>query len=101
LGSTNQGFTHSAPDTSHLVWRVADTVRDEEIQVFKDKREGNSNGKVVMAVDILATGEAKLWSSSIANFNRKICAMVNGHIYEDEEDTIPPLQVTLEEPAEG
>jgi len=52
-------------------------------------------------VDILATGEAKLRSSSLATFNRKICAMVNGHNYEDEEeDTIPPSQLSLEEPSD-
>ena len=79
------------------MWRVADTVRDDELQIFKENREGNL--KVKAAVDILAIGEAKLRSSSIATFNQKICAMVNGHIFEDEEDTIPPFQLSLEEPA--
>jgi len=59
-----------------------------------ENRDGNS--KVKVAVDILATGEGKLCSSSIATFNRKICAMVNGHNYEDEEDTIPLSQLSLE-----
>jgi hypothetical protein len=93
LSSTYQGSTHSPPDTSHLVWRVADKVRDEEIQVFKENRAGNS--KVKSVVDVLATGEAKLKSSSLATFNRKICAMVNGHLYEDDEDTIPQPQFSL------
>jgi len=52
-------------------------------------------------VDILATGEAKLRSSSLATFNRKICAMVYGRNYEDEEEnTIPPSQLSLEEPSD-
>lgn len=95
LSSSYQGSTHTTPDTSPLVWRIADTVRDEEIQVFKENRAGNSSVKIV--VDILATGEAKLKSSSLATFNRKICAMVNGRLYEDEEDTIPQAQFSLEE----
>ncbi len=97
LSSTYQGSTHSSPDTSHLVWHIANTVWNDEFQVFKENREGNS--KVKVAVDILATGEAKLCSSSIATFNQKICAMVNGHNYEDEENTIPLSQLTLEQSA--
>jgi hypothetical protein len=95
LSSTYRGSTHSSPDTSHLIWHIANTVWDDEIQVFKENREGNL--KVKVAVDILATGEAKLCSSSITTFNRKICAMVNGHNYEDEEDTIPLPQLTLKQ----
>lgn len=97
LSTSYQGSTHTAPDTSHLVWRVADDARSNEIQVFKKNRTGNSKVKAV--VDIIATGEAKLKSSALASFNRKVSAMVTGHIYDGDEDddTIPQPQLTFEE----
>ena len=95
LSSSYQRSTHTTPDTSHLVWRVADKIRDEELQAFRQKRFGNSKVKAV--VDILATGEAKLKSSSLATFNKKISAMVKGHAYEDEEDGIPQTQLSIGE----
>ena len=67
LSSLYQGSSHSSPDTSHLVWRVADMVKKEEIQVFKENRAGNLKVKAV--IDIRATGEAKLQSLSLATFN--------------------------------
>ena len=93
LSSSYQRSTHTTPDTSHLVWRVADKIRDEELQSFREKRLGNS--KVKSVVDILATGEAKLKSSSLATFNKKISAMVKGHAYEDEQDVIPQTQLSI------
>ncbi len=75
------------------MWRVADKVRNDNLQIFKESRQGNAKIKAV--VNILATGEAKLKSSSLASFNKKVCAMVNGHAYEHEEDTIPQSQLTL------
>jgi aspartyl/asparaginyl beta-hydroxylase (cupin superfamily) len=93
LSSSYQRSTHTTPDTSHLVWRVADKIRDEELQVFREKRVGNS--KVKGVVDVLATGEAKLKSSSLTAFNKKISAMVKGHVYEDEQDVIPQTQLSM------
>jgi hypothetical protein len=93
-----QGSNHKTPDTSDLVWRVADKVQDDQLQVFNEGRDGNSKIKAV--VNILATGEAKLKSSSLASFNKKVCAMVNGRTYEDEEDTLPQAQLTITTQAE-
>ena len=93
LSSSYQRSTHTTPDTSHLVWRVADKIRDEELQVYRERRTGNS--KVKEVVDILATGEAKLKSSSLATFNKKISTMVKGHAYEDEQDGIPQIQLLI------
>jgi aspartyl/asparaginyl beta-hydroxylase (cupin superfamily) len=98
LSSSYQRSTHTTPDMSHLVWRVADKIRDEELQVFRVKRLGNSKVKAV--VDILATGEAKLKSSSLASFNKKNSAMVKGHAYEDEQDGIPQIQLAIGVPDE-
>jgi hypothetical protein len=93
LSSSYQRSTHTNPDTSHLVWRVADKIRDEELQVFSEKRLAKS--KVKPVVDILATGEAKLKSSSLTAFNKKISAMVKGHAYEEEHDGIPQAQLSI------
>ena len=93
LSSSYQRSTHTTPDTSHLVWRVADKIRDEELQAFREKRVGNS--KVKGVVDVLATGEVKLKSSSLTAFNKKISAMVKGHVYEDEQDVIPQTQLSI------
>jgi hypothetical protein len=97
LSASYQGLTHTTPDTSHLVWRVADNSQDNKIQVFKENRSGNLNVKGV--VDILTTEAAKLKSSSLGTFNRKVLAMINRHSYEDEDegDLIPPIQFDLEE----
>ena len=93
LSSSYQRSTHTTPDTSHLVWRIADQIQDEELQIFKEKRSGDS--KVRAAVNILATGEAKLKSSSLATFNKKISAMVKGRAYEDELDGIPQANLSI------
>lgn len=93
LSSSYQRSTHTAPDTSHLVWRVADKIRDEELQEFRENRVGNSKVKAV--VDVLGNGEAKLKSSSLASFNKKISAMVKGHVYDDEQDAIPQTQLSI------
>ena len=93
MSAAYQGTTHTKPDTAHLVWRVADKVRDEELQVFKKNRRGNA--KAVAVHDILALGEKKLKSSSLGTFNRKIIAMVECRLYDpehlDDTDTLPPL----------
>jgi len=35
MSASYQSITHTTPDTSHLVWRVADKVREEGLQTFK------------------------------------------------------------------
>jgi hypothetical protein len=93
MSAAYRGTTHTKPDTTHLVWRVADKARDEELQVFKQNRCGNT--KAVAVHDILALGEKKLKSSSLSTFNRKMIAMVECRLYDPEpsedSDTLPPL----------
>lgn len=93
LKTSYQSSTHTPPNTTNLVWRVADKVRDEELQKFKANRSGNA--KVESTLDIMATGEAKLKSLTLAAFNRKVCAMVNSHSYKEEEDMLPPPQLSF------
>ena len=95
MSAAYRGTTHTKPDTAHLVWRIADKVRDEELQVFKQNRRGNA--KAVAVHDILALGEKKLKSSSLGTFNRKIIAMVECRLYDaepsEDTDTLPPLDL--------
>lgn len=98
MSAAYRGATHTKPDTAHLVWRVADKARDEELQVFRRNRHGNT--KAVAVHDILTLGEKKLKSSSLGTFNRKIIAMVECRLYDPEPsdledtDTLPPLALS-------
>jgi hypothetical protein len=91
LSYQNKG--HNEVDTSHLVWVVANKVREEGLQVFQEGRVGNV--KVKSVIDTLASGAAKLKSSTLKTFNRKIADMVAGRIYTDldEVDAIPSLGI--------
>ncbi|KIM76759.1 hypothetical protein PILCRDRAFT_39225, partial [Piloderma croceum F 1598] len=53
------GTKHTTPDTSSLVWKVADKQRHD-------------NDAVKPIVDILAAGEWKIKSASLATFNKKV-----------------------------
>lgn len=92
-----QGTTHTAPKTDHLVWRVAKKVHDERLHVYTEDRIGNAKAKSVP--NILSVGEAKLKSSSLATFNRKICAMAEGRQYVsdnlEEPDLLPQIALTI------
>ena len=90
-----QGTTHTAPKTDHLVGQIAKKVHDERLHVYTEDRIGNA--KVKSVPNILSVGEAKLKSSSLATFNRKICAMAERRQYVsddlEEPDELP--QITL------
>ncbi|KAJ7915105.1 hypothetical protein B0H13DRAFT_1610806, partial [Mycena leptocephala] len=89
LGTKYQNTGHTTPDTSELVWRVANKVASEDLQQFEDGRANNDKCK--LTVNIMLTGEEKLKSSTLATFNKKILAMIDGHEFEDEEDECPAL----------
>ncbi|KAF8957733.1 hypothetical protein BDZ97DRAFT_1669447 [Flammula alnicola] len=93
MSTAYQSTTHTKPDTTPLVWLIANNARDEKLQTFKKDRHGND--KVIPVLDILAVGEQKLKSSSLGTFNRKIMAMKDGHLYQPEPsedtDTLPEL----------
>ncbi|KAJ7847320.1 hypothetical protein B0H14DRAFT_2583603 [Mycena olivaceomarginata] len=58
---------------SHLVWRVQRKVSSEGLLDFKKGRLNNSRRKLTL--DILKVGEAKLKSSTLGTFNKKLRAM--------------------------
>ena len=66
-------------------------MKELELQIFKLQRQGhmlyNDTVKPVI-VDILAAGEQKLKSASLATFNKKVHTLINGHSVEDEVDEI-------------
>lgn len=80
---------HTTPDTSGLVLRVQKKLANEGLQEFQKGRSHNDARK--LATDILMTGEAKLKSSTLGTFNKKILAMIDGHVFEEEEDECPPM----------
>jgi hypothetical protein len=87
LGTAYHGSTHTAPDTSNQVWCVADKVKHIELQTFCRDRDDNEQAKP--CIDILSEGEAKLKSSSLKTFNRKIHQYLAGQSVEAEVDTLP------------
>ncbi|KAJ7144019.1 hypothetical protein C8R44DRAFT_537584, partial [Mycena epipterygia] len=84
LDAAYKNTGHTTPDTSMMVWRVQHKAASEGLQQFQTGRPNNARGK--LATDILLTGEAKLKSSTLRTFNKKIFAMIDGHGFEDEED---------------
>lgn len=89
MSTAYQNTTHTTSDTSHLVWRIANRARDCGLQLFTRKRDGNHCGKFV--TDVLVVGEAKLKSSSLATFNKKVKAMVDGRRFDinvDQDDGV-------------
>jgi hypothetical protein len=87
-----QGTSHKDPKTDHLVHRVARTVRDEALHSFTADRPGNAKAKAVP--NILSVGEAKLKSSTLNTFNRKIRAMAEGRQYDEESNSLPQVDIT-------
>ncbi|KAJ7882756.1 hypothetical protein B0H14DRAFT_2565150 [Mycena olivaceomarginata] len=89
LKGAHQRTGHTTPSTALLVWRVQQKVSSEKLQDFDAARTNNPRGK--LTVDVLKVGEAKLKSSTLATFNKKILAMIEGFGCEDEEDECPPM----------
>lgn len=97
MDTSYQSTTHTNPNVDRLVWRVAKKVYDEKLHLYTKDRLGNAKAKAVP--DILAVGEAKLKSSSLSTFNRKIRTMIEGGNIDEELDSLPEisLSVNLEE----
>ena len=64
--------------------------------MFTKDRPGNEKAKAVP--NIISVGEAKLRSSSLATFNRKIRAMAEGRQYDEaytESDSLPTIALAV------
>ena len=78
------------PDTSSLVWRIANDVRALGLNTYQLDRRGNLKQKPVL--NLIDIGEKKLASSSLAMFNKKLACMMAGNLNEvagiTEEDEL-------------
>lgn len=92
----HQGNTHTTPDTSDIVWKVADSIRDLTLDRDNVTREGNRSAK--KKVNTKAKGEKLLKSTTLATFNKKVRRMNQGfddHEDELDVDEIPANDVSL------
>ncbi|KAF8834574.1 hypothetical protein BDN67DRAFT_985220 [Paxillus ammoniavirescens] len=93
LGIAYHGISHTMPDMSAAINKVAHKVSKLELHIFKpDRLENDSIRRVV---DTLAAGEQKLKSSTLATFNRKVRGMMAGEGIEIEEDETPQVSFDL------
>ena len=96
LGVAHQGSTHHTPNTSHLIWKVADKACELNILTFDPHRVGSSPTK--SHPDLMAVGEAKLHSLSLAMFNKKLQGLIAGTLHmgdEFEVDELPALGLNI------
>jgi hypothetical protein len=97
LGASYEGKTHTTPDTSMLVWKIANEVRELDLSKYQPNRKGNDKQKLVP--NLIDVGERKLLSSSLGTFNKKLACMKAGNLDEaagiTEDDEIPSVQLTV------
>jgi hypothetical protein len=96
LGCAYNGSSHTTPDTSDCVWKVANKVKELGLDKREAGREGNTTAK--KTVDILSLGEKRLKASTLATFNKKVHRLHDGYLDEDVEldiDKMPPTALTM------
>jgi hypothetical protein len=91
------GSSHTNPELSKLVKKVADKARDISLLSYKPERKHYENTNMKPVVDILAEGEKKLRSSSLKTFNAKLKAFAAGRMmvlrgepFEEQDDIESP-----------
>ncbi|RXW20346.1 hypothetical protein EST38_g5509 [Candolleomyces aberdarensis] len=105
LNLPHQNKGHSDAKTAHLVLRVADKVKDENLLQFKANRPGNS--RITSVPDLMDEGAKKLKSSTLGTFNKKFHDFVAGQVTSNPEtdnstitdmeaDTLPPMALSTE-----
>ena len=82
-----QGLTHKNPNTSKLVWRIANKAQDLQLQEFMLNWEGNASCHAIP--DLRAFGRERLASSSLVMFNKKIQELIVGKDIVDEHNDLP------------
>lgn len=97
LDASYKGRTHKIPDASNLIWRVALKAQELKLGIFIERREGNDEAKAV--VDVLASGERLLKTSTLATFNKKLRYFKEGTAPPPDDpediDDIPAMNLTL------
>lgn len=102
LGCLYQTSNHTDVDTSEIVWRVANKIREIGLDTFLSGRDNNETAK--KAVAILSAGGRLLKSSTIATFNKKVRRLNEGYIDPPDEldqDSVPALGIVFEAPENG
>jgi hypothetical protein len=97
LGCSYKGTTHTNPDTSDCVWKVANKIEELGLDKFEADREGNATAK--KTVNILSLGKKRLKSSILATFNNNVHRLHDGYLDEDTEldlDDMPPAAWSFE-----
>jgi hypothetical protein len=98
LGGIYDGKTHTTPDTSRLVWRVANKVHELGLDNYDPGRSGNDRQKAI--VNLIESGEQKLVSSSLATFNKKLACMMEGNLdgaaAMTEHDELPAVAMSVD-----
>jgi hypothetical protein len=97
LGCPYKGTSHTTPDTSDCVWKVANKVNELGLYKFEIGREGNEMAK--KTVNIISLSEKRLKSSTLATFNKKVRRLHDGYLDEDTEldvDEMPPAALSLD-----
>ncbi|KAJ7777577.1 hypothetical protein DFH07DRAFT_1056413 [Mycena maculata] len=98
MDASYSGSSHRTPDTSSLVWRIANKAKELKLNSLDVSRDSTHVGKA--SIDILSTGEAVLKSASLATFNKNRRALLKGIQVEEEVDDLPPMDLSLEHPQE-
>lgn len=88
-----QGISHTTPNTSVLAWRIANKVKETQVQQKIIDRPGNNCIKAV--TDLQAAGYKKFESASLAAFNKKIENSKQGNLTISETDDITPLLLSV------
>ena len=98
LGASYQGKTHTTPDTSKLVWKVANKVQELMLGKYLPDHKGNDKQKLV--TNLINVGEKRLLSSTLETVNKKLACMKAGNVDElagmIKVDEIPSVQLSVE-----
>lgn len=87
LESGYQGSTHKTPDTSALVWRVANRARELKLQQVINNRDIQSKP----VLDLRRVGYNKFDTASLAIFNKKILEYKIGREFDADELEVDEL----------
>ncbi|KIM80400.1 hypothetical protein PILCRDRAFT_822535, partial [Piloderma croceum F 1598] len=94
LGAPYTSRSHETPNTLDAVWKVTNKVKDLQLNKFKLDREGNNSAK--LTANVLALGEQRLKSSTLANFNKKVQRLYDGYAVVAEVDEIPEMGISVD-----
>jgi hypothetical protein len=96
LKGSYQGSAHTTPDTSHLAWKVANSIEDHGLHTICPDREESE--RIPLVKNLIRNGSITLQRSTLETFNKKFDAYACGS--EDTEtlhDELPQPDFSFEE----